>query len=263
MRDALGDRIKNNYENITRTRLVRRMPVAIRIDGKAFHTWTRGLMKPFDHILMKTMQQTTLELCKHVQNCVLGYTQSDEITLVLIDYKKFETQSWFDNELQKIVSISASLATGYFNFFWAHNVENLKHNLQLYPDKYNIPEKTLMKYTTNCMNPAFFDSRAFNIPREEVCNMIYWRQSDATRNSIQLVGQANFSHKELQNKSCNDIQNMLLTERNINWNDFSIPEKRGTAIIKKDSEWIIDENMPILLKEDRNYVESLLMEDDN
>lgn len=115
---TIGDRMKNNYENITRYYLTRRMPVIIRIDGKAFHTFTRGFKKPFDDILVKTMQDTMKYLCENIQGCVLGYTQSDEISLVLTDYAELTTDAWFGNNLQKMCSVSASMATMAFNKFF-------------------------------------------------------------------------------------------------------------------------------------------------
>ena len=264
--DELGKRMKEFYENIPKSKLMRRTPVAIRIDGKAFHTFTRGFDKPFDEVLIKSMQETTKYLCENIQGCVLGYTQSDEITLILVDYKTLETDAWFGYEVQKMCSISASMATMAFNkaFEKAFNewgYENL-------PDwgmggTNEHVDENLMKlcevYDKAQIKGAVFDSRVFNIPKEEVTNLIYWRQLDATRNSIQMVGQANFSHKELQNKSCNDIQNMLLTERDINWNNFPIYLKRGTACIRNnEGKWFIDEEMPILKNEGRNYIEKLI-----
>ena len=114
-RDSLGDRMKNYYENRAKTYLVRRMPIIIRLDGKAFHTWSRGFVKPFDKRMLETMQEVTLELCKNIQGCVLGYTQSDEITLVLIDYNTLDTDAWFDYNVEKMCSVSASMCTLYFN----------------------------------------------------------------------------------------------------------------------------------------------------
>ena len=117
-KDSLGDRMKT-YEYVTRTYLTRRMPVIIRLDGKAFHTFTRGLKKPFDEIFVKAMQDTMKHLCENVQGCVLGYTQSDEITLVLVDYHDRDTSAWFDNNIQKMASVSASMATMAFNQYFA------------------------------------------------------------------------------------------------------------------------------------------------
>ena len=122
---TLGERMKE-YEFQARTRLLRRTPVIIRLDGKAFHTFTRGFDKPFDESLMKIMQKTTLDLCSSIQGCVFGYTQSDEITLVLVDYKELETCAWFDNQVQKMTSVAASMCTNYFNRALADEIEWLK-----------------------------------------------------------------------------------------------------------------------------------------
>lgn len=241
--DDLGKRMKEYYEQISKTKLMRRCPVVLRIDGRAFHTFCRSFDKPFDNILIKTMQDTMKYLCENIGGCVLGYTQSDEISLLLIDYKKLDTAAWFDYEVQKLCSISASMATLAFNKFFYDNVEfsfqeeYAKINEKITNKEINSEEAEPMfdkledeyydKYYSQC-NKAMFDSRCFNIPKEEVTNYFYWRQLDATRNSIQMVGQAIFSHKELQNKSCNDIQNMLLTEKDINWNDLITYKKRGS-----------------------------------
>ena len=121
-RDSLGDRMKG-YENVTRTKLVRRMPVIIRIDGKAFHTFTKGFDKPFDSLLMDAMNRTMKYLCENIQGCMLGYTQSDEISLLLVDYQTLTTDSWFDDTVQKMCSISASMATLAFNKAWKEVVD--------------------------------------------------------------------------------------------------------------------------------------------
>ena len=259
--NGLGKRMKEFYEQVPKTQLVRRMPVMIRIDGKAFHTFTRGFQKPFDDILIKSMQETMKYLCENIQGCVFGYTQSDEITLVLVDYKKLTSSAWFDYEVQKICSISASMATMIFNKFFRQNVEEYTENYK-YTNNL-ITNKIINTYWCAVERGAMFDSRCFNVPKEEVTNFVYWRQLDATRNSIQMVGQANFSHKQLQGKSCNMIQDMLFTEKGINWNDLPVVKKRGSACIKDaEGRWFIDENMPILKTTDkvdyRNYVDKLI-----
>lgn len=254
--DGLGTRMKTYYENIPKTKLIRRTPVAIRIDGKAFHTFTRGFEKPFDNVLMTTMQETTKYLCENIQGCVFGYTQSDEITLILVDYKRLNSTAWFDYEVQKMCSIVASMATMAFNQIFQKYVMRYIFRCEYCVNNFNInmPDYT-DAYRRAQAKGVMFDARCFNIPKEEVTNLIYWRQLDATRNSIQMVGQANFSHKELQNKSCNDIQNMLLTEKDINWNNYPTSCKRGTAVIKEDKGWEIDDSMPILKGENRQYVD--------
>ncbi len=268
--DDLGTRMKEYYEGISKTKLMRRTPVMIRIDGKAFHTFTKGFKKPFDEILIKTMQETTKYLCENIQGCVLGYTQSDEISLVLVDYKKLNSAAWFDYEVQKMCSIAASMATMAFNRFFAKNVEELR--------KYERSYYTRV-LSEACEKGAMFDARVFNIPKEEVTNCIYWRQLDASRNSVQMVGQANFSHKELQDKSCNIIQDMLMEQKSINWNDFPTYQKRGTCVIKEEylpynpalgyedcdvnemnyrTRWVIDKDIPIFKGEGREYIDKLI-----
>ena len=256
--DNLGTRMKEYYETIPKIRLMRRTPVAIRIDGKAFHTFTRGFAKPFDEVLGNAMVRTMEHLCKNIQGCVFGYTQSDEITLLLIDYQTFETDAWFDYEVQKMCSIAASMATMAFNKFF---VEEVNGWMEKYAPSFHEPwkdsktEKLYNTYIAACNKGAMFDARCFNIPKEEACNLVYWRQLDATRNSIQMVGQANFSHNELQGKSCNMIQDMLHEQRGINWNDFPTRWKRGVAWTKHGG---IDYDMPILKGESREYVETAI-----
>lgn len=254
---------------------MRRCPVICRVDGKSFHSFTKGFKKPFDELLIQSMQETMKYLCENIQGCVLGYQQSDEISLLLIDYKTFESQAFFDYEVQKICSITASMATMAFNRFLTNNYQQWI--------KETIPEDKLME-SSNLLNykeelilstvyfkaidkGAMFDARCFNIPREEVTNYFYWRQLDATRNSIQMVGQANFSHKELQNKSCNEIQDMLHEQRGINWNDFPVYQKRGSCCIKVNElvndtirgKWIIDKKIPIFKDNGREYIDQYVL----
>ena len=288
--DDLGTRMKEFYEQIPKTKLMRRTPVIIRIDGKAFHSFTKGFKRPFDEILIKSMQETTKYLCENIQGCVLGYTQSDEITLVLVDYKRLNSSAWFDYEVQKMCSIAASMATMAFNKYFKRNAETLikEYRSSLIPQCIEI-QLAIAAYHNALLQAiekgAMFDARAFNIPKEEVTNCLYWRQLDASRNSIQMVGQANFSHKELQHKTCNMIQDMLMTQKGINWNDLPTYQKRGTCVIRESgfeqtrttiepqeigepkvvttvekhpSKWVIDKEIPIFKGEDRNYIEKLI-----
>ena len=277
---TLGDRMKNNYENVNRFYLTRRMPVIIRVDMRAGHTFTKGMNKPFDDVFVKTMQETMKYLCENIQGCVLGYTQSDEISLVLVDYAELTTDAWFGNNLQKMCSVSASMATLAFNKFFSGRVQEFMYDCcdefgdDVLPEKQNDYELAHNVYFKK-FNAAMFDSRVFTIPKEEVCNYLIWRQQDATRNSIQSVGQANFSQKELHGKSCNNIQDMLMIQKGINWNDYATTLKRGSCCIKVDdglteydetgnicgytqrSKWIIDNEIPIF-SQDRNYIEKLI-----
>ena len=247
--DELGTRMKDNYEKISQTKLMRRTPVAIRIDGKAFHTFTKGFKKPFDDVLIKSMQETMKYLCENIQGCVLGYTQSDEITLILQDYKTFETQAWFDYEVQKMCSISASMATMAFNKFFNNEVINASTTED---------NDTLITYLKALNKGAMFDSRCFNVPKEEVTNLLFWRQLDALRNSIQMVGRANFSHKELHGKNSSQIDEMLLV-KGINFHTYPTHQKRGSCCIRDgEGHWFVDEEIPMFKGEGRNYIERLI-----
>lgn len=270
LRDDLGKRMKTFYEQIPKTKLMRRTPVVIRIDGKAFHTFTRGFRKPFDEVLMRAMQETTRYLCENIQGCVLGYCQSDEISLVLVDYQRFETSAWFDYEVQKMCSIAASMATLAFNRSFAENVQTFISQSNVENDEDTKQEKKYINTLKKAVEQgAMFDARVFNLPKEEVTNYVYWRQLDASRNSIQMVGQAHFSQKELHGKSCSEIQDMLMLQKNINWNDFPVDQKRGSCAVKEERfvcqkrpHWIIDRNIPIFKGDDREYIEKLIYVED-
>lgn len=269
--DSLGNRMKEFYENRSKTYLTRRTAVMIRIDGCHFHTFTRGLKKPYDKIFITAMQRTTQSLCESIQGCKIGYVESDEISLLLTDYDDLKTDAWFDYSVQKICSVSAAMATMYFNRYFAEEVEHYSR-LTSYPlseedsDYLNLLRKKIDL-------GGYFDARAFNIPESEIANYFIWRQNDASRNSIQGLGHAYFSQKELHAKNGSQIQDMLHEQKGINWNDCTPVEKRGTAVIRKEvtedintpsgimpvtrMKWTIDENMPIITQ-DRNYIEQFL-----
>ena len=266
-KDSLGDRMKEFYENRSKLYLPRRVPVIIRLDGKAFHSFTKGFKRPYDEVFHKAMNRTLQYLCENIQGCKLGYTQSDEITLLLTDYDTITTDAWFGYGMQKVCSVAASMATLKFNqaFRTAVNEETSGKEV----DEYAV---TLFKARDK---GAMFDARCFSIPKEDVTNCFLWRQQDATRNAIQMLGQCNFSHKELQGKSCNEIQDMLMTQKGINFNDMPVEFKRGvccykttreaTCINKKTqeevpcirSEWVLDKEIPIFTQ-DRTYIDKFV-----
>ncbi len=261
--DKLGIRMKTFYEEIPKTKLMRRTPVAIRIDGRAFHTFTRGFKRPFDGILQNAMYGTMLYLCRNIQGCVLGYTQSDEITLILVDYKTFESGAWFDYEVQKLCSIAASMATMKFNqLFTQMAYETINANAE----RFSATEED-RKYSAALLKAgtagAQFDARCFNIPREEVTNLIYWRQIDARRNAVQMIGQKYFSHKQLHQKNQNDIINMLREEKGVLVEDYPTRCLRGVcAIHNSGGEWFIDYNIPVFKGDGRQYVERLIQQEE-
>jgi tRNA(His) 5'-end guanylyltransferase len=237
--DNLGDRMKD-YESVTRVRLVPKMPVMIRLDGKAFHTLTRNMDKPVDFAFQKCMWKTAQHLCEQIQGVQVAYVQSDEITLLLVDYQSIKTQPWFDYEVQKICSIAAGMASAEFS-------EQLERR-------------------------GVFDCRAWNLPAHEVVNCFIWRQQDATRNSISGLAQAHFSAKQLHGKNTSQMQDMLMLEKGINWNDCPVPQKRGVCVVKETYEalysgpagidaysavrtrWVVDEAIPIFTQ-DRSYIQ--------
>lgn len=217
---ALSDRMKG-YEFVTRQYLTRRMPVIIRVDGKAFHTLTRGCERPFDSHLAQIMDETAQALIAKVQNVRCAYVQSDEISLLLIDYNTLNTQQWFDGNIQKMVSLSAAIASVTFTKLWSAE--------------------------------GLFDSRVFVLPKEEVCNYFLWRQLDATRNSINMVAQSLYSHRELQEVNIKKAQELIF-QRGINWNDYEAYWKRGRMVTKEG----VDRNIPIFT-DDREYVEKFMV----
>jgi tRNA(His) 5'-end guanylyltransferase len=220
MKDALGDRMKDFYEDRTRIKLPRRTFTIIRIDGKAFHTYTRGLKRPFDDGLIEDMNETTAYLCKSIQGAKLGYVQSDEISILLTDFDDITTHAWFDNNLQKMASIAASMATAKFNEL------RLIRNLHERSDELDVIE------VIDNTKLAMFDARVFQIPFvDEVQNYFIWRQQDATRNSISSVAQSLYSHRELNGKKTDEMQEMIF-QKGINWNDYDFRRKRGAVIAR-------------------------------
>lgn len=279
-RSDLAERMKG-YEKRNRYYLQRRMPVILRLEMRAGHSFTKGFKRPFDEVFIKSMQETAKYLCENIQNCKLSYQQSDEITLLLVDYDKLNTDCFFDYRVDKLCSIAASMATMAFNNIFSKYVRGFDLALAYNDNGIDTEEnrKLWQIYSKAVNKGAMFDARCFNIPKEEVTNLVYWRQLDASRNSIQMVGQANFSHKELQNKSCNDIQDMLMTQKDINWNDLPTYQKRGSCCVrnkiviesdgvtataqlrntsKSENEWIIDTDIPIFKGEGREYIDRLV-----
>jgi len=238
MKDPLGDRMKDFYEDRTRYKLARRTNTIIRIDGKSFHTYTKGLKRPFDEGLMEDMNKTTEYLCQNTQGAKFGYVQSDEISILITDYDAIDTHAWFDGNLQKMASIAASLATAKFNQLrMARLAEDGCESSN------GLASGLLNSDDVNNFKLAMFDARVFQIPyQEEVINYFIWRQQDATRNSISSVAQSLYSAKELHGKKTSDMQEMIF-QKGINWNDFTPREKRGSIIrkvektFKKPAHW--------------------------
>lgn len=235
-KDSLGDRMKGAYEDPFRIHLSRRVPMIIRLDGKAFHSYTKSFEKPFDVTLMKAFKASAEFLLNEISGAKIAYTQSDELSILVTDYDEFSTQSWFDKNLQKVVSVASSLITAKFNQFMLEN--------------------------TKIKSLAFFDARAFLVPKEEVNNYFLWRQNDASRNSISSLAQSKFSHKDLHKKNTSQMQDMLMEKFQINWNNLETWKKRGFCVTRVSEVGIdgtvrtkmaSDKEIPIF-SQDTNYI---------
>ena len=202
----------------------RRTITIIRLDGKGFSKFTKNLNKPFDDGFSDDMDATAAFLCENIQGARFAYTQSDEISIVLCDYENQESSAWFDYSVQKMTSIAASLATAKFN-----QLRMARSTWEGSDIAGSLDQDDIEKFKL-----AFFDARVFQVPTvDEMVNAMIFRQQDCTRNSISMAASANFSHKALENKSGNDKQEMLFSEKGINWNDYLTKYKRGSVILKE------------------------------
>lgn len=261
-KDDLGNRMKDNYEKRGRKYLTRRVPVILRLDGKAFHTYTKDFERPFSKPLSDLMTDTAKFLCENIQGAKLAYTQSDEITILITDFDKLTSDAWFNYESSKMNSIAASMAGSYFN----------KRYLTYYMNEFLGPYVEMQTYKESLdelasviskQKLAFFDCRAFNIPEAEIVNCFRWRYQDWLRNSIQMLAQSHFSHKELHGKNKGNMHDMLMLEKGVNWNDLDPLWKNGTLLYKaQEGKWKKDSDIkwvqePMFLE----FVDSLIHPD--
>ncbi len=238
MKDALGDRMKSYYEDRFRVKLPRRSYTIIRVDGKAFHTYTRGLVRPFDDGLIEDMNSTAVFLCKNIMGAKMAYVQSDEISILITDFDTQDTQAWFDYNMQKMVSVSASFATSEFN-----RLRLIRSCTDFGGD---LHFDAMDKEEIINFKMAQFDARVFQIPsRIEVENYFIWRQQDAVRNSISSVAQSLYSHKEMNGVKTNEMQEMIF-KKGINWNEYDFRKKHGAVVGKVEYE--LGENKTIRTK---------------
>ena len=254
-KDSLGNRMKA-YEEVNERMLVANVPFIIRLDGVAFHTFTKKFVRPMDDILADAMQKTMLSMCMDVPYCKYGYTQSDEITLVCIIDDVKNNSGFYGNRINKITTVTAAKATKYFNKHFYDNVKKYEKNDKAFE---NVTD---LKVYEKKLFSAEFDSRVFNIPEHDIENNLIWRQQDAVRNSINALGHAHFSNDILKNKNTTQVQDMLMNEKKINWNNCCAYQKRGCCAVKKPVEitgkngniitrnkWVLDLNMPILTED--------------
>lgn len=209
---SIGDRMKR-YEDATRYILPPRTYTIIRVDGKNFSAFTRDCDKPFDYDLMDAMEGTARYIFENMSGAILTYQQSDEISIVLQDFKSHNTEPWMGGVVQKQASIAASMATAVFNPVWSAIGD---------------------PWATRTMTQAMFDARTYTISDPyEVKNYLIWRQQDATRNAINMAASAVFSHKSLHKLTSNERQEKLFSEANINFNDYPTRAKRGSCIVRE------------------------------
>jgi tRNA(His) guanylyltransferase len=255
-RSSLGDRMKL-YEAAHSLIYPARIPLMLRLDGVHFHTNVKRWKceKPFDARLVDAMANTAKYLCEEITGAQIAYTQSDEITILVRDDMSSGTEAWHGKKINKILSIAAAKASNAFNYFY-HNDRRI----------------TDIKYL------AEFDCRGYVLPEYEIPNAFIWRQQDYTRNSVQMLARAHFSHGELQNKNNSEVQDMLMLEKKINWNDLPVHLKRGICVVKNEKpitvpvrddegkvidpeitevvyrrKWEIDKDIPIFTT-DRDYL---------
>ena len=253
--------MKGQYEDRSRFFLPRRTYTILRVDGRAFHTWTKGLTKPYDTKFMSCMDAAAIALCKEIAGARFAYVQSDEISVLATDFADEGSQSWFDGNLQKWVSVAASIATMSFNRIVAHfsKTASCSDSMKEAPWFGKTPD-------------AVFDARAFTIPDYiEVENYFIWRQQDAARNSVTQLASAYASHKKLQGKSTPE-RHEIIHEAGDNWAKHPVRFKHGGVIrkhtpvlsdealalsIARRGEWALDESTPTFTR-NRDYLRNMI-----
>lgn len=251
--EELSSRMKA-YEAVPKLYLMRRVPVVVRLDIRSGGSFVKGFKKPFDDIFGKTMIRTMEHVAKEIQGCIFAYTSSDEISFVLSDYKKLNSAAWFDYNVEKMASLAASEATFAFNKYFAQEVRefiNSKDPIFISDEEIKMVDV----YERAVDKGVRFDGRCANYPKEEVANYIYWRQSDAMRNSVSMAARAQFSHKQCDHKNQTQLKEMLLNECGIDWNDYATHYKHGVCWTKVDG---VNYDMPLIKGEDRKLVEDLV-----
>jgi len=219
MKDELGRRFKRDYEDALRLHLPRHSYYIVRIDGRAFHTFTANMPRPYCRPLADAMDEAALYACREMIGCAFAYGQSDEYSFLLTDIQRDDSPLWFDGNVQKIVSVSASLFTAAFN------------------------------QTLSSPRPAIFDSRVMVIPqRTEVEKYFLWRQVDAEANSLNMLASTHYSHQELLNKSTAEKHD-LLHAKGVNWAQHPADFKRGRIVHHGDAGWSVDREIPIFSRD--------------
>lgn len=252
----LEDRMKA-YEQATRTVLPRRLPIIVRVDGKGFSNYTKQLPgKPFDRNFISVMESTAIALCQEIQGAQIAFVQSDEISVLVHGYKKFESEPWFGNQVQKMVSVAAGVASATFTACsWRMWSKLAVHDGDRSPSLDDI-------------EPAYFDARAFVMPESDVANYFLWRQRDGLRNSIQMFARSHFSHSELHKKSTGEMVEMCKAKGH-DWHALPSSQRNGRAVYRESklvdgmwrSHFITDTNVPLFV-DSKHYIERHLVIDE-
>lgn len=228
MADKLGQQFKE-HEAKWESALPSQVPVIMRLDGKAFHTFTRGFVKPFSSVLHNAMADTAAALCKEIQNARFAYTQSDEISILIYEQSD-RSQPWFGNRIQKMCSVAGSLCANVFNDSLAsQHLLAARDAMREGMTDAQVRGEYFDKFKVGRAN---FDVRVFSLPKEEVQDYFRWRQEDAVRNSVSMLAQAHFSHRKLHKKNRRDMLAMLQS-KGISWKDLEDWKKSGSVIIKQ------------------------------
>lgn len=220
---SLGDRMKKNYENKAQAYLMRRTPVIIRVDGKAFHSFVKKAQfeYPFSESMHQKMMQVATVLLTEIGGAKCAYKQSDEVSVLVTDFDRLNTEAWFNYNVQKLCSISSSLATTTFGL------------------------------------GALFDARCFNIPKEEVVNYFIWRQHDWIRNSLQMLARKYYPHKDLVEKGGSQLHE-LIWQAGDNWNNLANKWKQGSFLYKDDRAIVEPLDFHFYKERERVLIESLM-----
>jgi tRNA(His) guanylyltransferase len=227
MKDELGARMKEFYEDALRVVLPRRTYTVVRIDGRAFHSFTRDLERPYSRRLADALDQAALTLCQEMIGCRLAYGQSDEYSFLLTDFQSEDAKLWFDGNIQKIASVGASVFTAVFNRCFESG------------------------------GMATFDARVLVIPqRSEVERYFIWRQLDASANSLNMLAAAHYGHTELLHKSTAE-KHELLHAKGANWSKEPADFKRGRVVRYGGDGWNVDLEIPIFNRESA-YLDGLI-----
>lgn len=224
---SLGDRMKR-YEAAYNFMFPIRLPLMLRLDGVHFSKNVKRWKskKPYDARLSYAMQMTCKGLAEKIPGVQLVYSQSDEISILIRDDMSNDTQPWHGKELNKIMSIASAKASNLFNYYFFQGVEGGAAYEEM----------------------AEFDCRGYVVPEPEIFNAFNWRQRDCTKNSISMLARTMFSTKQLHKKNGSEMQDMMMLQHGVNWNDMPTAFKRGFCIIKKE---IVKE---IPLRDERNRI---------